>query len=458
MQNILLAISRFIDFMKDDIWRIRLENLPRKKSFFIKQLRIFLLSTRGFAEDKCYLRASALTFFSLISIVPVVAMSFGIAKGFGFEKLLQKRLLEQFAGQGEIVMKIIDFAHSLLADTKGGLLAGVGVIVLFWAVIKVLGNIESSFNDIWGIKEARPLGRKFSDYLSVILLCPILMIMASSVTVFITTQVTLITEKVALLGIFSAVIFSVLKLLPYCLIWILFTFLYIFIPNTKVHFSSGILAGIIAGTIYQIVQWAYIIFQVGAAKYNAIYGSFAALPLFLIWLQLSWLIVLFGAELSFAHQNVDTCEFESDSLRISDYFKKLLSLQTCHLLVRNFAKGTGPLTATEISKRLDIPIRLVHQILYELVACGIISDRRTEEYKELTYQPARDINTLTIKFVVESLEDRGIDNIPVAQTAGLKVISEILQTFREEIKTSRINTLLKDIGEINVTSDLVKSV
>jgi membrane protein len=223
--------------MKDDIWRIRLENLPRKKSFFIKQLRIFLLSTRGFAEDKCQLRASALTFYSLISIVPVAAMSFGIAKGFGFEKLLEKRLLEQFAGQEEIIVKIIGFAHSLLANTKGGLLVGVGVIVLFWAVIKVLGNIEDSFNDIWGIKKARPLGRKFSDYLSVMLLCPILMIMASSVTVFITTQVTLITEKVALLGIFSTVIFSVLRFLPYCLIWILFTFLYIFIPNTKVHFS-----------------------------------------------------------------------------------------------------------------------------------------------------------------------------------------------------------------------------
>lgn len=451
MQNILLAISRFIDFMKDDIWRIRLENLPRKKSFFIKQLRIFLLSTRGFAEDKCQLRASALTFYSLISIVPVAAMSFGIAKGFGFEKLLEKWLLEQFAGQEEIIVKIIGFAHSLLANTKGGLLVGVGVIVLFWAVIKVLGNIEDSFNDIWGIKKARPLGRKFSDYLSVMLLCPILMIMASSATVFITTQVTLITEKVALLGIFSTVIFSVLRFLPYCLIWILFTFLYIFIPNTKVHFSSGILAGIIAGTIYQIIQWAYITFQVGAAKYNAIYGSFAALPLFLIWLQLSWLIVLFGAELSFAHQNVDTYEFEPDSLRISDYFKKLLSLQICHLLVRNFVEGRGPLTATEISKRLDIPIRLVHKILYELVACGIISDTRTEEYKELTYQPARDINTLTIKFVVESLEDSGIDNIPVAQTAGLKVISEILQTFREEIEKSRMNKLLKDIGEINAT-------
>ena len=448
MKQALSFLPRFIDFIAGDIWRIRLEDLPRKKSFFIKQLRIFLLSARGFDEDKCLLRASALTFYSLISIVPVAAMAFGIAKGFGFEKLLEKQLMNQFSGQEEVLTTVISFANSLLANTKGGLLAGVGIMVLFWAVIKVLGNIEYSFNDIWGIKEGRTLGRKFSDYLSVMLLCPILMILASSVTVFITTQITLITAKVALLGMFSSIIFFVLKLLPYCLIWVLFTFLYIFMPNTKINFKSGILAGIIAGTLYQLVQWGYIIFQVGAAKYNAIYGSFAALPLFLIWLQLSWLIVLFGAEFSFAHQNVDTYEFEPDSLNISDHFKKLLSLQTCHVLVKNFAEGKRPLTATEISRRLEIPIRLVHQILYDLVECGIVSDTQTEEYKELAYQPARDINTLTIKFVVESLEDRGIDDIPVARTAGSKVISETLQAFRDEVEKSRVDKLLRDIDEI----------
>ncbi|MEA3471690.1 MAG: YhjD/YihY/BrkB family envelope integrity protein, partial [Thermodesulfobacteriota bacterium] len=410
MKNIIFIVLKFISFIKGDIWRVRLQDLPRKKSFFIKQLRIFLLSIRGFNEDKCQLRASALTFYSLISIVPVAAMAFGIAKGFGFEKLLEKQLLEQLSGQEEVVMRIIDFANSLLANTKGGLLAGVGVFILFWAVIKVLGNIEDSFNDIWGIKESRTLGRKFSDYLSTMLLCPILAILASSVTVFITTQVTLITEKVALLGIFSSSIFFILKLLPYCLIWTLFTFIYVFMPNTKVRFSSGLLAGIIAGTIYQIVQWAYIAFQVGAARYNAIYGSFAALPLFLIWLQLSWLIVLFGAEFAFAHQNVDTYEFEPDSLNISDHFKKLLSLQICYLLVVNFAEGEKPSTATEISHKMDIPIRLVHQILYELVESGIVSDVKTAEYKELAYQPARDINSLSVKFVIEALEKRGVDN------------------------------------------------
>ncbi|MBN2569649.1 MAG: YihY family inner membrane protein [Deltaproteobacteria bacterium] len=439
------ALSRFIDFLRGDVWRVRLKDLPRKQSFLIKQLRIFLLSVRGFGEDKCQLRASALTFYSLISIVPVAAMAFGIAKGFGFERLLEQQLLEQFQGQEEVITRVITFAHSLLANTKGGLIAGIGVAVLFWAVIKVLGNIETSFNDIWGIRESRSLGRKFSDYISVMLLGPILMILSSSVTVFIKTQVRLIMEKIALLGIFSPLISFVLKALPYGIIWVLFTFLYIFMPNTKVNFKSGIIAGIIAGTIYQIVQFGYITFQVGAAKYNAIYGSFAALPLFLIWLQLSWLIVLFGAEFSFAHQNVDTYEFEPDSLKISNSFKRLLSLQIAHLLVSNFAEGGKPLTATQISHRLEIPIRLVHQILYELTACGIVSDTQTGEYKEPGYQPARDIGTLTVRFVIDSLEDSGTDEIPAARTDESKALSEILHAFRDELAKSPSNRLFKDI-------------
>jgi membrane protein len=445
MKDIRHTVSLFIDFIKGDIWRIRLKDLPRKKSFLIKQLRIFLLSLRGFDEDKCQLRASALTFYSLISIVPVAAMLFGIAKGFGFEKRLEQQLLEQFQGQEEVITRVIAFAHSLLASTKGGVLAGVGVVLLFWAVIKVLGNIEASFNDIWGIQEPRSLGRKFSDYLSVMLLCPILLILSSSVTVFITTQVTMIVEKIALLGIFSPLISIVLKMLPYGIVWILFSFLYIFMPNTRVSVKSGFLAGIIAGTIYQIVQFGYITFQVGTAKYNAIYGSFAALPLFLIWLQLSWLIVLFGAEFSFAHQNVDTYEFEPDSLKISSSFKRLLSLQVTHLLVSNFAEGRRPLTASQISHRLDMPIRLAHQILYELTACGIVSDTQTEEYKEPGYQPARDIGTLTIQFVIDSLEDRGTNAIPVAQTDESKALSEILRAFRDMVAQSPSNRLLKDI-------------
>jgi len=415
------------------------------KYFLIKQLRILLLATRGFGQDQCPLRASALTFYSILSIVPVVAMAFGIAKGFGFQEILENQLMEKFSGQEDVMIRVVDFAHSLLENTKGGMIVGIGIIVLLWTVIKLLAHIEGSFNDIWEVKKSRSYGRKFSDYLSIMLISPLLIIMSSSATVFITTKIALITEKVALIGMFSPMIFFMLKLIPYCLMWILFIFTYILMPNTKVNFSAGFIGGIIAGTIFQAAQLAYILFQVGVAKYNAIYGSFAALPLFLIWMQLSWLIVLFGAEISFSYQYVDTYEFEPDLRQISPAFKRLLTLQVANRVISTFSKGKMPLTASNLSQALEIPIRLVQQLLDELVESEIFSITEIKENEKLAYQPARDINIITIKSIIEALEHKGVDNIPVAQTPELQSLAEVLWTFSAEIEKSPANLLLKDI-------------
>lgn len=438
-------IARIIDFIKTDIWRIRLRDIPRVKSFFLKLLRIIVLAVRGFDEDRCQLRAAALTFYSLLSIVPVVAILFGIAKGFGFQEVLEKELLEKFSAHQAVLIQVMDFAKSLLETTRGGLIAGIGLVILFWTVIKVLGSIERSFNNVWGVTTPRPLGRKFTDYIAVILIAPVLFILSSSITVFITSQVTFITEKFALLGYFSSLIFFLLKLLPYCIVWILFTFIYIFMPNTRVTFTSGLVAGIVAGSIYALVQWGYVTFQIGVAKYNAIYGSFAALPLFLAWLQLSWLIVLFGAEISFSHQNVDTYEFEPDCLRVSMSFKKLLALRITHLLVKNFSAGNPPPTAAMITQALEVPIRLVRQLLFELTESGVVSAVVTEDGENPAYQPGRDSDSLTIQYVIDALEKRGVDTIPTAETEELQALSECLQAFNDSLVRSPANKLLKSI-------------
>jgi membrane protein len=216
-------------------------------------------------------------------------------------------------------------------------------------------------------------------------------------------------------------------------------------PNTKVYLKSGIIASVIAGTLYQLTQWIYISMQIGVAKYNAIYGSFAALPLFLIWLQLSWMIVLLGAEISFAAQNVDTFEFEYESLKISSYNKRLLSLLIAHRIVKNFEEGERALTAPEISHHLGMPIRLVNQILYEFVKIGLLSTVNSEDEQEVAYQPARDINQYTISNVVDSLEKKGADNIPANDTQELKTLKKTLDSFYELIDNSPNNRLIKDI-------------
>jgi membrane protein len=438
-------LTGITNYVTTDLWRIRRKDLSRKNLFLITPLRVIILALRGFYEDKCTLRASALTFFSLLSIVPVVALVFGIAQGFGSDKALEKQLLEKFPGQEEVLAQVMEFARSLLEQTKGGVMAGIGLVVLFWIVIRLLSNIEHSFNEIWEIKKSRSMVRKIADYISIMLICPVLIIVSSGFTVFIITQITHITERFAILGFFSSLIFFSFKLLPYCVICGVFTFIYIFMPNTKVKFLYGFIAGVIAGTAYQVAQWGYIHFQVGVAQYNAIYGSFAALPLFLIWIQISWLIVLFGAEISFALQNVDTYEFEPDCSRVSILYKRLLALQITHLITKNFSNEVKPLTANQISHTLEIPIRLVHQILYELVGCGIAVETNTEEDREFAYQPACTINHLTIKHVIDALEKSGTDDIPVAQNRELKILSDTLKTFNDTIEKSSANKLLKDI-------------
>jgi membrane protein len=434
-----------ISLFTDDLWRIRPETLSPKKWFFIRQMRTIVLAFRGFDEDKCSLRASALTFYSLLSIVPGVALGFGIAKGFDMQKALEEELLKKMQGQEEVVANIITFANRLLDQNKGGVIAGIGIVLLVWLIIKLLGNIEKSFNDIWGVPYPRTFGRKLSDYLSILFIAPILMIVSSGITVFITTQSKYITQKLELLGPVSNLISITLNVLPYCVIWLLFTFIYIFMPNTKVNFKSGILGGIVAGTIYELVQWFYITFQVGVSKYGAIYGGFAVLPLFMIWLQVSWMILLFGAEITFAHQNVDTYEFEPESLRASLSFKRLIALGITQICIRNFYNGDKPWGAREISNALGIAVRLTNQILYDLVQCGVLAETVGTDEKDPLYQPARDLNLLSINSVIQALDGLGNKELPLVRSEEIKKISKCMEEFTSVINKSDANLLLKDI-------------
>ncbi len=306
-------MSKIIQFISRDMWRIRARKLPFSKSVFLSTLRVFVLSFREFDKDKCSLHASALTFFSLLSIVPVFAMAFGIAKGFGLDAMLHERLMA-LDGQQEVIQKVVQFSESMLQNTKGGVIAGVGILLLFWSVIQVLQNIERSFNHIFAVKKDRPFDRKLADYLTIMLICPVLVILSGSVTVFISTQVTNILNHTGQAGAFvGPYMLKLLSFLPYAIFWLLLTFLYIVMPNTRVKKRSAFFGAVVAGTLYQLIQVLYIKSQMVASNLGAVYGSFAALPLFLIWMQLSWQIVLYGAELAFAHQNEETYEFEEEA-------------------------------------------------------------------------------------------------------------------------------------------------
>ncbi|WP_446812042.1 YihY/virulence factor BrkB family protein [Methylomonas sp. 2BW1-5-20] len=434
---------KLINFIREDIWLLHEQKLLGVQEKLIKSLKVIILSLQGFGRDLCLLRASALTLYSILSIVPVIAMLFGIAKGFGYEKILEQQLLEQAPNQDSLVLQLIGFAQNLLDSTKGEVVAGIGLVVLFWTVITLIGNIEESFNYIWKIAKGRPLGRKFSDYLSLMLLAPVLLIAASSITVFVGTQVTWLIGVMRLPEFGTWLVINALSLLPLLLMIGLFAFIFIFMPNHKINYRAGLIAGAVTGLIYHLLQWIYLSLQIGVSSYNAIYGSFAALPLFVVWLQSCWIVVLFGCEMAFFIQNYQTYRNNNRFSNLSFALKKFIALQVMHLIVKNFSQLNVPLCAAEIAGRLVAPIEIVQAILSKLISAHLIAELKGPDESEEIYLPAVDINILSIYFVINALEQCGQNYLPDSQQVPR--ISDALESFAGVIQSSAYNCLLKDI-------------
>jgi membrane protein len=438
-------IKRLLQFIKTEVWHLKTSQYHPVLGFLIRQLRIFLIAIKGFRDHRIQLRASALTFYSLLSIVPVAAMIFGIAEGFGFKARLEIELNKMIAEReemAEVLKYVLEFANSMLDNINGGIIAGIGLLFLFWSVMKLLGNIENSFNVIWQIRQPRAFARKFADYLSMMLIAPILFFLSSTITVYlgnIAGSESVIGENLGPLLLF------LVKLMPYILIFLLFTLLYVIMPNTKVQFKYALNAGFIAGIIFQITQFLYIFFQVGVGRYGAIYGSFVALPLFLIWLQLSWLIVLLGAEMSFAYQNLEKYEFETEALRISRKNRRLLTFLLMYTIVKIFQSGDKPNTSAQLGHELGIPVRLVRDIIYDLLEARLIVEASTESAKENGYVPALDINKIDVGLLIQRLELSGDDRLMAEPSKHLKTFIDIHKSLYEAIEKSAANKLLKDL-------------
>ncbi|GAB6112917.1 YihY/virulence factor BrkB family protein [Desulfomicrobium salsuginis] len=394
-------LDRLKDSLTAALWRTRPEHGP-VPWIVIRLLRTLFLAAKGFDARQGPLHASALTFYSLLSLVPLAAMAFGVAKGFGFEQMLERELLKHFAAQQEVVLQVIGFARNMLDNTKGGLIAGVGVAVLFWSVIKVLGRIEESFNLIWGVTP-RPLMRKLSDYLTVMIIGPVLLIMSGSVTVFIASQVSALSSQVGLENVVDPAVSLGLALAPYVLLWVLFALVYMIMPNTRVRLGSAMLGAVLTGSAYQLLQVAYVRFQIGVSSYNAIYGSFAALPLFLVWLQLSWIIVIFGAEIVHAFPDSEFPQAESGCATRSISQTRVLALAICHEVVSRFHRGETPPNEKELSTALDISIAEIHEMTDMLDQAGILS--RTAHGESPALQPARDSSGITVQDVLTAVDN-----------------------------------------------------
>lgn len=390
-------------FFQEGIWQQQPQQTGKQsiKALSTDYLKVFILSTQGFIKDNGSLRASALTLYTLLSIVPIIAMCFGIAKGFGFEATLEQHLLEN--EQDTLVSSLLEMAKNMLESTKGGVVAGFGVAVLFWTVLKVISNIETSFNHIWGVEQARSLGRKLSDYLSLMLFAPILIVAANSLNIFVQVKLAAIINTIALPGTIFAL--QLLGYLPIIILWLLFSFVFIFMPNTQVNYKSGIFAGIMTGSVYYIIQSLYISLQIGVTSYNAIYGSFAALPLFLVWLQITWVVMLFGSELSYYHQNLSFYHFNKKFQHLNFKSSKAIALIIMQKIIARFQQLDLPsYSAEELSLELNTPISIVQKSLDDLTFCQLLIKF---DNPEITYQPSRSIELLNEAEIIKALENKG---------------------------------------------------
>ncbi|WP_052236355.1 YihY/virulence factor BrkB family protein [Candidatus Protochlamydia amoebophila] len=415
--------------MTDSQQHIHSSSSPEKfvsPSFFKRCFRVLVNTCKGFIDDDCYAKASALTFYTLLSVVPVLAVLFGIAKGFGFEKALESELNQQFLEQKELVEKVIEFAYTWLKTVQGGVIAGIGTLTLLWTVFGLLNNIEMALNAIWKTRHTRPYSRKISDYLAAMLVAPLFLVTSSSINVFINTQITQTAHNNIIVEALSPFLFYLLKLFPYFLGWLLFTFVYLFMPNTKVYLRSALIAGVVAGTAFQIWQWIYIKFQIGVASYGAIYGSFAALPLFLIWLQFSWNILLAGAEMAFEIEN----DLFLPARRLTPLSNKAIALLITYRCVEAFVKNEMPLTDRALSHELGMSLNHLQLVLEALQSDRILSAISFHD-KTIGYQPARAVESITMKKVCDAIDKS----------------ERLMASVRPSPQMDRINSFLKLIDE-----------
>ena len=443
IERINALLTRTIHFVTYDIWRITENEVSGLKEIYINTIKTVILAIRGFNSENLQTKASALTYSTLLAIVPLLAVLLGIAKGFGFQEAVQQELFDYFPRQEQELSEAFKFVERYLAQAQGGVIIGVGLILLFYTVINLISSIEDTFNDIWQIQKSRPWHRKISDYLALFLILPVLMTASSGLSIFMSTlQNSFLSNYV----FFTPLVEFFLNIAPFIITIMVFTALYVSLPNTKVKFVNGLVAGILAGSAFQFFQFIYISGQIWVNKYNAIYGSFAALPLLLLWLQLSWLICLFGAELSYASQNVKKFSFERDSKNISRRYKDFLTLLIASLIVKRFVKGERPYTADELSDDYRIPIRVTTEILYLLTELHIIIEVNYENDERVVYyQPAIDVNKISVSYLLTKMDEYGSENFKIDTSCLFTKEWHTLLKTREDMIKANNNILLKDL-------------
>lgn len=424
-------------------------NLKSKIYFFIQKKKVAYLLTiikksyKDFINNNATFSASALTFFSILSIVPLMGVGFGIAKGFGYKKYLQEKLYNIFPNHPEVISELLVFAENIIDKTDGGIVSILGLILLFYSVYSMLSNIENVFNKIWGVSKSRNFVRKISDYFSIILLTPIIIIVSNGITTYLTNNSELILKNIHFIPYIETIIFFLFTSIPYLLVGVMISFIYTIIPNTRVNIKYALIVGVITGICYYSVQWIFISLQIGVSRHNAIYGSFSAVPLFFIWIQISWTLIISGAIVCYNVQHQSKNIETSSEKKLGFKTTKILCLSILKKISFNFSKNLEPLSKTELYKHLkNVDKENLNYAINLLIASKIVLPYYEEKTKLTKLLLAKSIDYLTIQNINEELEKINSDT-SIENTVDNNIIKKIKEVEKGITKANDIK--LKDL-------------
>ena len=398
--------QHFREFVQYDLWRHpHVKTQDPKKRLWYRVLQTVILVARGFKNQTLVVRANSLSFALLFAFIPMLAMIYAIARGFGFEEMVSQQLAGSFLAEANVAPVLLEWVERYLETARGGLFVGIGLVVLIWAVYAFFNMLENSFNSIWNVKKTRSFARRMTNYVMTLLLVPILVVVTSGISIFLNS-----TEILAsVLSAIEPLRKFMLRFIPFVATSAVFTWIFTAIPSTQVKFSSAIIPGVLMGFLYQVVQALSMFLVVLFTRMSIVYGAFSAIPLVLIWLHITCWLLLIGAELAFAIQNNELFAYERDLETISRRYKDYVMLYLLSVIIRRFEQGEQPETAHEMATANQLPIRLVQQLLSRLEETNIVRRVLSEQEEDPAFVPAMDTHQITVEKVLGRVAAHGTE-------------------------------------------------
>ncbi len=441
MQSPVGVYGQVRGFLLNELWRPDLAQLSWLQQLAYKTIRFLFVLVREISQGQLTLRAMSLVYTSLLSMVPLLAVSFSVLKAFGVHNQIEPllyNLVQPLGEQGnEIVLNVLGFVENM----KVGVLGSVGMALLLYTVVSLIQKIEVSFNYVWHAKAARPLSRRFSDYLSVIMVGPVLVFSAMGLTASMLNSNVM--QAVISVEPFGSLLLLISKLLPFMLVVLAFTFVYMFVPNTRVKFGSALMGALVGGVLWQGTGLAFAQFAAGSTKYAAIYSGFAILIMFMIWLYLSWLILMIGAQVAFFHQYPERIRLTDKRIPLSGRFREQLALLVMYRVAHVFVHRDMPLTLDKLADQLRVPLDRVGEVVQLLQDRGLLVETASEppEYL-LGHDPA----TLGMAQLLDTIRTpRGEQALLEGRVASEAPVDEMLGRMDQAVGEALGELTLRDM-------------